>query len=507
MSPLITAQTSLNFKENFAASSLNFAQRQKIAIQALGRESPISHMADSYSVSRKFVYEQKEKALDAISKAFEEKVDDGSVLFHLPITKRWIDQLVLALLLIGRCSYDGVIEMLRDLFGYSISKGTVHNIAYTNLEKCSKINRQQDLSQIEVAALDEIYQAGNPVLVGCDTSSTYCFLLSLEDTCDANAWGVRLLDLSEKQHLKPNNTIADGGQAARRGQKDAWPDTPCHGDVFHALYPVNELVRYLDNRAEKALKAVDELEHKIRRPRGKEKKDEIYQVLLQNLEKAKISLEKAVSLAEDVTILYRWLKNDILSLVGPSYQDRRELFQFVVDQLFLREDAQLHRIAPVRKYLENHKDNLLDFVPVMEKRFERIADEFETPLKNVWSVYQLAGMPLSSNNRWEQYNALRALLGANFYPIENSIAEVLGTTVRASSLVENLNSRLRNYFTLRKQLGNDYLELLRFFLNHRCFNASEEERRKGKSPAELLTGTTHKHWLELLGYELFKRAA
>ena len=79
--------------------------------------------------------------------------------------------------------------------------------------------------------------------------------------------------------------------------------------------------------------------------------------------------------------------------------------------------------------------------------------------------------------------------------------------MRASSLVENLNSRLRNHFTLRKQLGNDYLELLRFFLNHRRFNASEEERRKGKSPAELLTGTTHKHWLELLGYELFRQAA
>jgi hypothetical protein len=507
MSSSITAQTSHNLKEHFAAHSLGSIQRQEIAVQALRGMIPISHMAENYSVSRKFIYEQQEKALEAVSQAFEEKTGDNSILFQLPITKQWIHQFVLAQILIGRCSYDGVIEIFRDLFDYSISKGTVHNIAYTNLEKCSEINRQQDLSQIKAPALDEIYQAGDPVLVGCDTFSTYCFLLSLEDTCDANTWGVRLLELSETQNLKPNHTIADGGPAARRGQKDAWPDVPCHGDVFHALHPLNKLVCYLDNRLTEALKVVEELKHKIRHPRGKWKQEEFYQTLLQNLAKAEIDLEKAFSLAEDVATIYSWLKNDILSLIGPSYHDRRDLFQFVIDQLALREDACRHRIEPVRKYLENHKENLLEFVPLMQRDFERIAEEFETHVENVLSVCRLRGMSLSSNDRWEQHNALRSLLGRNFYPIENAVVKVLDNTVRASSMVENLNSRLRNHFTLRKQLGNDYLELLRFFLNHRRFNASEKESRIGKSPVELLTETTHQHWLEQLGYELFKRAA
>ena len=42
-------------------------------------------------------------------------------------------------------------------------------------------------------------------------------------------------------------------------------------------------------------------------------------------------------------------------------------------------------------------------------------------------------------------------------------------TPRSSSLVENLNSRLRNYFTLRRHLGSPYLDLLRFFLNQRRY--------------------------------------
>ena len=133
--------------------------------------------------------------------------------------------------------------------------------------------------------------------------------------------------------------------------------------------------------------------------------------------------------------------------------------------------------------------------------------EYNASLNDVWAVYQLKGVPASGNKRWEQYTVLRGTLGSKFYSIEMAVKDVLDSVVRASSLVENINSRIRNYFTLRKHLGNSYLEILRFFLNHRRFNASERAERVGKSPAELLTGTSHKHWLELLGCDLFKRAA
>jgi hypothetical protein len=42
--------------------------------------------------------------------------------------------------------------------------------------------------------------------------------------------------------------------------------------------------------------------------------------------------------------------------------------------------------------------------------------------------------------------------------------------------------------------------LLQFFLNHRRFLRSELPERVGKSPAELLTGQPHPHWLAMLGY-------
>ncbi len=74
-------------------------------------------------------------------------------------------------------------------------------------------------------------------------------------------------------------------------------------------------------------------------------------------------------------------------------------------------------------------------------------------------------------------------------------------TLRSSSMVENLNSRLRRYFFLRCQLGDAYLSLLQFFLNHRVFMRSRRAERVGKTPKQLLTGQVRAHWLELLGFE------
>ena len=113
---------------------------------------------------------------------------------------------------------------------------------------------------------------------------------------------------------------------------------------------------------------------------------------------------------------------------------------------------------------------------------------------------------MSTNLYWQKWNQLYQQLSDKFLTVKQAVEEAMNSTPRTSSLVENLNSRLRNYFFLRKHLNSDYLELLRFFLNHRTFMVSRKPERKEKSPRELMTGEKHPHWLELLGFELFQRA-
>ena len=100
---------------------------------------------------------------------------------------------------------------------------------------------------------------------------------------------------------------------------------------------------------------------------------------------------------------------------------------------------------------------------------------------------------------WQGWNQLRAKIGGKFHLVFDAAALAMAQTPRSSALVENLNSRLRNYFTLRRQLGGSYLDLLQFFLNHRCFLRSRVPQRVGKSPTQLMTGQDHPHWLTLLG--------
>ena len=53
-----------------------------------------------------------------------------------------------------------------------------------------------------------------------------------------------------------------------------------------------------------------------------------------------------------------WLSNDILSLVGANYSERLELYDFIVQELKLREHLCPHRIRPVRTTLENQREDL-----------------------------------------------------------------------------------------------------------------------------------------------------
>jgi hypothetical protein len=106
---------------------------------------------------------------------------------------------------------------------------------------------------------------------------------------------------------------------------------------------------------------------------------------------------------------------------------------------------------------------------------------------------------------WQRTARWQSPLKERWYPIQQTVLEAMAQTPRASSVVENLNGRLRSYFFLRREIGHGYLHLLRFFLNHRRFARSDRPERVGKSPAELLTEQAHPHRLEILGYTRFHR--
>jgi uncharacterized protein (UPF0548 family) len=495
------------------AKILGADSRQGLALKVLAGTESVSRLSRQHDVSRKFIYRQVHTAQGALQEAFVPEQDDMTkVLFHLPVTKQWLEQMILSLTLTCHSSIRGVCEFCRDLLDHPLAIGTVHNVLRNAVEQARFCNRQQDLSGIRIGAHDEIFQSGRPVLVGADVRSTYCYLLSLEQHRDAETWGIRLLELQD-QGFHPEATIADAGSGLRAGQALAMSGTPCRGDVFHALQLVQPLVTFLENRAYEAIATEANLAHKSqkadkarnRRPRPRRYALPSEESFAEQLRLAAQARAQAIDLAEDVATLSDWLRCEILSLAGADYATRRELYDFVVAELQARRSLCPHRIGPVVNALTNQRDDLLAFAAKLDQDLAHLAHRFQLSVATVREVFNNEILDVDHPSRWSRDAALRERLSSRFFTVSMAVAELAEDTVRASSVIENLNSRLRTYFFLRRHLGPDYLALLQFFLNHRRFVRSMRPERVGKSPAELLTGNTHPHWLEMLGYTRFSR--
>jgi len=240
------------------------------------------------------------------------------VLFELAVTKAWLHQVIVGLTLICRSSYRGVVEFMRDLLGVSISVGCVHDVLQAATREASAINHDQDLSSIRVGLHDEIFQGATPVLAGIDAASTYCYLLAAEERRDADTWGLHLLDAAE-QGLDPAYTIADAGQGLRAGQKAAWGDTPCHGDVFHIQRQCEGLASTLQHLAQGATSRRQMLQAKTGRAGQRGPNDQ----LATQLALARQDEAQAHGLARDIRTLTQWLRHDVLALAGPALAIRQ----------------------------------------------------------------------------------------------------------------------------------------------------------------------------------------
>ena len=484
-----------------AAHRLKGKQRGALALQGLAGTQPISTLSARHGVSRKFVYQQMHKASEVLEHAFDDEVPEEAVLFYLPVTKAWLRQAVIGLVLLCHGSYRGVIEFLRDSLDTPISLGTVHNIVQAAVTRAQQINAAQDLSRARASTLDELFQASQPVLAGIDLDSLYCYLLAVERHRDAETWAIHLMDLGA-QGLHPDYTLADGARGLRAGQTLAWPDVPCEGDVFHALRDFTKVANQLEKRAYASIAKRTAIEAEMQKATERQQGQQFSTALAQ----ARAQELPSIRLADDVQTLLEWFHHDVLAPNGLDHSSRTELYQFITDALARLESFNVHRIRPLRRRLERERHALLGFATRLDQGLKTIAVEHHVPLISVRELFALQRLSPTTQAYWAQATRLHRQLGGQFHRVQTAVVEFADHLHRASSLVENFNGRLRSYFFLRRQLGPRYLDLLRFFFNHHPFQRSQHSKRVGKTPAELLTGQSHPHWLELLGFTRFRRA-
>ncbi|OWK35631.1 hypothetical protein [Fimbriiglobus ruber] len=388
------------------------------------------------------------------------------------------------------------------MLDYDLSLGTVHNLVQKAVAPARALNARENLGPVRIGAHDEIVQNGRPVLVGVDTRSTSCYLLRLEDHRDADTWAVRVLELRDRG-LAPTAIVADAGRGLRAGRTAALPAVPCRSDVFHALQDVHAVVSLLEHRADRAMAAADRLRQKVA---GRVRRNQpVDPRVSHRLSQADREDARAIEQADQVALLAHGLRHDVLGLAGPPHPERVARYDVLRAERDARTAAAPTHLGQRVRYLRGQRDDLLAFAAERAAAFVALAEPLELDPQIIRELFGVRTLAVQDRRRWPRDAALRGGLGTHYDPLAQAVEALGQRTVRASSLAENRNSRLRGYFFLRCHLGHDDLALLQFFLNHRRFPRSEHHERVDKSPIEVLCGEAQPHWLESLGFTRFVR--
>ncbi|MCP4283287.1 MAG: hypothetical protein GY792_02370 [Gammaproteobacteria bacterium] len=231
---------------------------------------------------------------------------------------------------------------------------------------------------------------------------------------------------------------------------------------------------------------------------------------LQRYDTAHQACEQALERHDQLALLLHWLR-EALQLCSP--QGRLRTQENVRSELILLLDmiqeldcaAITHTLKPIRKHID---DILVPF-----KQAEAIAAELRLVVPHdaldflvlAWHHDHLSYQSGSKPTRYHQQErdfwlaCAEGLLGSAFDPLKTLVFDKLDTIVRASSLVEMVNSLIRPYLNSSKgQITQETLNLIMFYHNHRRYKSG---KRQGKAPLELLTGEP----LEVPWWELLRR--
>lgn len=481
------------------AKSLTLNQRSELALSTLQRKQPLTKIAEQHQVSRPFLYRQQNIAVEAVKNAFVEE-SPPEVLFSLPVTKAWLEQATLVLLLNCHSSYRGVLRFFETLLHTKRSLGWIHNLVAQTIEKVNILEEQEQLylQSLHSVTFDEIFQGGHPVLVGVDLDSSYCFLLEQTEKRDQKTWARSLQCLKEKGCL-PSEALTDAGKGLCAGLFEVFPGMKRGDDHFHRLRDFGVLVRELENRAYRKIEQEHTLSRKMNKPSLKDRR-----AFSRKIGHVRMQMSTAISLADDLRTLYLWLRDEIFAPDLKTFAEREELMNFVLEELLKRKNKSA-KLSKLVNTLTRQKAELMHFAKKREERLNSLAEEEGLSFEELNECFGLLCKTKPKVARLAEVLVKQCLGKEKTENLRQKLEEIERTTYRASSWVENVNSRLRRYFFLRKQAGKGFCTLLRFFLNHEKYGRSLHPERVGKSPFELLSGMSQSHWLERLGYKLFRQ--
>jgi hypothetical protein len=409
--------------------------------------------------------------------------------YFVIIDNKLIEKTILSCMITCKGSISNTQDFMKNIYNYTCSEGKISSVVSKYSVKARKFNESIDLSNIKVGANDEIFKASKPVLVGVDPKSNYIYLMELEEKRDGTTWWYHLEQKSKEQCLKLDKSVNDAGKGLNKGIKDTF-DNNCQvlADLYHAK---NAFLKGLTSLENKAYGKIG-MEYKFyKKYLKKESEKETYQ-------KAARSAKIAINRYDKCHEIYK-LFNRCTKIGGYNYLDRKENLNKVILELDKYTKYSTY-IKKFHKFLKNNIESLLMFVEDFYYRMNLIAiKEKINPevFKIMWRQYIL-------DKYSEEYNLMEIqilnMVKNNYLKARKIFDNLIKNTIRASSIVENINSLLRPYLDIKKSPNQSFLDLLQLYFNTRKFKRSNIDSKKGYSPFELYTNTKQSDFFEILGF-------
>lgn len=350
---------------------------------------------------------------------------------------------------------------------------------------------------------DEIFAIDAPILVTIDAHSTAILKIELASDRSAETWGAHFAKL-EDHHFCPLGMASDRGLGLVAGYQAAVEAALWVCDYFHEFRALFTLLHRWERKAYQALRKEYEAASKFDQARSESHLEK----RLRQYEEAHQACEQALSRYDHLALLLHLLREtlQICSLEGRlrTKENVRCELTLLLSMMEELSDATLtETLKPIREHIQ---DILVPFEQVEAIHAELravIPPQILDMLVLAWHHDHFLHQSQSKQKRYHQSERAEwlaladGLIDEELDPLKARVFDRLDSVIRASSLVEMVNSLLRPYLhSCKGQITQETLNLIMFYHNHRRYKSG---KRKGQAPLELLTGEPLAgEWWELL---------
>ena len=213
----------------------------------------VTELSREHGVSRKFLYELRDKASGSILEALSPKAAGRKANRSLvEIDEGFVRRAIAVCLSVVPGTVRTVQWLLDLLFEVHRSTGYLSQTAKKIGAEALAYTQGLSLPILALAEADEIFQGRNPCLTLVDGRSFLVLSLSAQDHRDETAWGCVLLDV-QKQGVHLVDVASDGARGIKAGVKEVCLRIPLRPDLFHLIREAFRVTQRLEKRAYRAI--------------------------------------------------------------------------------------------------------------------------------------------------------------------------------------------------------------------------------------------------------------